>query len=342
MSTIEIKKRSSEELACWRVDLPEKSVTPNTVIENSANLTLLVKVDGKSKICAKSSFTVHSLYTPGKTTKLFGGNKPYESVEIIAIDQSSEFEAEWGIAGPNAIPSHDAENDVDCKVVAFGKYFYKIEDYYSFFNTLPFDSKGRISRDSIREYLRGETTGIIKSYLSSALAGADLRSCQSMLGTYSEAMKREINKHLELKGLTVYNLVIDRLAYDVRHESVRGAMDEARLNVKYQKILVEGKKVVNEGKMDDLSVREAEAKLGIMCQEADARDLESRSKSYAVRTEADGNYEAKKSGSYFTPAKETVIREERAPEDKVVFCSQCGTRNEGANFCKKCGARLKR
>ncbi len=343
-NTVEIKKRSSEELACWRVEVSEE-LTPNTTIDNSANLTLLVKLNGASYFCGKPSFTLYSLEAPGKKTKLIGGNKPYKTAEIIAIDQSSEFSAEWGIAGPNAIPSHDIENDVDCKVVAFGQYFYKIENYYSFFGTLPFDSRGRISRDSIREFLRGETTGIIKSYLATVLAGMDLRDCQSRLTAYNDDIKREINKHLEVKGLTVYNFVIDRLSYDNHHGGIRSAMDEAKMGVKYQKILNEGKKAVNEGKLDDLSVREAEIKLDIMRQQAEAKDVEARSNAYAVRTEAEGDYMAKKNGTFFNnrePRRYEDSRERtRAPrESEAIFCSQCGTRNEDATFCKKCGARL--
>lgn len=304
MNKIQIQKRSAEEVACWRVDA--EGVCPNTKIETDGGITVVVRVDGKIGIQMKSEATVLSLIEPGKNTKLFGGNKPYDKVEIFAIDQSSEFNAEWGLAGDLAIPCIDKEFGVDAKAVAFGDYFYKIENYNTFINSLPFNKKGEITRDGVREFLRGESSGIIKAYLSGELMGKDIRSCQAKLADYCEDLKENINRKLYTKGVTVYNFVISKLSYEPQHEAKRKALGDAKINVAINH-------VGNTGKLDDLDV---------------------------VRKAADIDIDYIRANK--APA-EPIDRAPKAPASaEYVYCSRCGERNvKGTNYCGKCGEKLK-
>jgi len=304
MKTFEIKKRNSEEVACWVIDA--NGVCPNTVIDNSERVTLIVKVDGVSKITAASSFTTNGLYNPGKNTKLFGGMKPYENIEMIAIDQSSEFFAEWGIAGPDALPFYDVDNGVDCKAIAFGKYYYKVVDFHAFVSTFSFDAKGEISRSNVREYLRTETAGIIKSYLASAIANKDMRVCQSEIAEYCTDIKESINKHLVSKGIEIYNFTFSKLSYDLEHERKRSAIDNARMDVNINKVM-------NEGKKDDIGVEDAAADVQVKLIDAVGR--------------ANGHGAEK-------------INAEAKNGATAAFCPRCGTKNENARFCKSCGEKL--
>ena len=119
MEKLVIKKRTSEELACWKVKCD--GVYPNTVVEADAGLTILVNADGQNKLTTQRSFTLNSLYNPGHNTKLIGGKKPYATCEIYAIDISTEFKSEWGLAGPSALPCYDAEFEIEAKAVCFGE-----------------------------------------------------------------------------------------------------------------------------------------------------------------------------------------------------------------------------
>ncbi len=155
MNVIEIRKRSSEEVACWKVDAAK--LTPNTVIELESGLMAMLKVDGVLKMLSRSKATVFSVFNPGKEKKMLGGNKPYDKAEIVALDLSSEFTAEWGLAGEMAVPCFDKELNIPATAVAFGEYAYKIENQYDFLNAFSFDEEGEIKRESIREFLRTET-----------------------------------------------------------------------------------------------------------------------------------------------------------------------------------------
>ena len=230
MNVTDIKKRQNEEVACWLE--PVKELTPNTVITLEKWLTALVKVDGVTKILMKEKATVYSLLNPGKTTKTFFGNRPYADSEICVIDQSSEFTAEWGLAGADAIPYTDVElGNVDCKLVAFGTYYYKIQNFVNFRNAIPFGTTGKITRDDIREYLRAETTDIIKTVLTSALGASNLKKCRENISAYTEEILERINKRLDSKGLAVYNFVITKLDYDPAHAHIRSAIDAKKINV---------------------------------------------------------------------------------------------------------------
>ena len=299
MAKIEIRKRSSEDIACWKIN--EANITPNSEIETAGGVTVFLRVNGEMGVHSNGTATVYSILNPGKKTKLFGGNKAYEKVELYAIDQSSEFNAEWGLAGDMAIPCVDKELGVDCTAVAFGNYYYKIENYANFINALPFNKKGEISRSEIREFLRNETAGVIKAYLASQITGKDIKSCQADLADYCEELKEKINRQLYSKGLTVYTFVISKLGYDPSHEAVRKTFDGTKLGVKLNKI-------ENVGRMDDIAVERARADIAL--------DF--------IKAEKGGNNNAETKEA--TPA--------------YVYCSRCGEKNEGANYCKKCGEKL--
>ena len=139
MKKIEIRKNAQEEVVCWKVECA--GATPNTELVIEEGIVVIVKVDGESKYTSKSKATIYSLFTPGKTTKLFGGNKAYDSCEIIAIDVDTKFDSEWGLAGPNAIQCKDAEIGIRAKAVAFGHFYYNIEDFFTFVRFLKLEGR---------------------------------------------------------------------------------------------------------------------------------------------------------------------------------------------------------
>ncbi len=300
MSTIEINKRSSEEIACWKLEPME--VTPNTTITVQQGVTAVIKINGVTKLLVGGSTLVNSLLNPGKGAKLFGGNKPYESVEIYAVDQSTEFFAEWGLAGNMAIPCYDEENDVHAAAVAFGEYHYRIDNFVNFIGSMSFDKNNAITRGEIREFLRATSAGVIKSYLSAALAENSIRECQANVGEISTDIKDAINKALDAKGLTVYDFVILKISYDKNHEAIIGKIDSAKIDVRV-------KKIENDGSLDDVKVAKAASEVDIGIINA----LNSK------------------------PQQPKVVV---SNEVKVVYCSRCGEKNEGGNYCSKCGEKL--
>lgn len=299
---IEIKKRSNEGVVCWRVNADK--LTPNTEIIPDKGLTVFVTVDGETKMMLGRSYIVNALFHPGKGKKMVGGNKSFDKFEIYALDQASEFEAEWGIGGATAIPCRDFELDIDCTAVAFGKYRYKIESFANFKNSLNFAS-GEITEDDVREFLRTVTTEIIRGRLAAGLVGRplekfDLAGCQA-------ATLSDINKRLSAHGLTVSAFSIENLSYDRAHALLRAQLNGAKAGVAIGK-------VVNEGRRDDIDV---EAK---------------RVNEVVVPTmNAQGNLNR----SVNEPAKAYT------PTRGVIICPRCHTENEGdAIHCKKCGEKL--
>ena len=303
MKTIEIAKRASDKLnaiACWRVNA--EGAAPNTEINNSARLTLIITIDGKRlPPVSSNSFTLFSLTNPGKKTKLLGGSKEYDKVEIVAIDQSTEFVAEWGFGGPTAIPVIDRKlGGVECTAVAFGFYNFEITDYFSFFSTIAFNDDGEIPRAAIRDFVRDEVSGIIQSSLAAELAKADLDVCRGKMNEYGRDIMRIMNKNLESKGITVKNFTFKRLDYDPAHLEVRKGFDDAKLDV-------ERKKITNEGNRDDISVQDAAADVQVKLIDAHGRAGKNIDKEIPLQ---------------------------------VIFCPRCGTKNEDSRFCKKCGEKL--
>ena len=302
MEKLVIKKRTTEEIACWKV--PAEGVCPNTVIESESGITLLINVEGESKMTAKNSVIVNSLVNPGKTTKLFGGKKPYQSCEIYAIDMSTEFKSEWGLAGPGAIPCYDAEFEVDAKAVCFGEFFYNIDDFFAFTKCLPLGEKNEISRDDVREYLRSQTTGVAKSYLAGKLAGRDIKDCQAKLSDYSNDIKDQLNKHFDSKGITIHTFLVSNLDFEPTHKMYRDKLKETKIGVKI-------KGVENEGRRDDISVDKERSEIGIGIIKA------------IKGTDGDNGSDGAK------------------PAAKKIFCSRCGEANDSSvNYCYKCGEKL--
>lgn len=306
METLKIQKRAAQEIACWKVAVDQ--LTPNTVISVDPGITAVLKIDGATKIMTGADKVVNSLMNPGKGTKLFGGNKPYANVEVYAVDQSSEFFAEWGLAGNMAIPSYDYDNDLNCNVVAFGEYFYKVENFVNFIGTFSFEN-GVVTRDDIREFLRAETAGVIKGFLTSELSAYGLRECQTKLPSFSEDIKEMINKHLDSKGLVVYNFVILKLSYDPKHLAKIGVIDDAKLDVRV-------KQINNMGRKDDISVRKDDVDVDISLIKAKG--------------------EAGRGGAPAAPAAPVTP----ADNGRVIICPRCGERNVNSNYCSKCGEKL--
>lgn len=263
MEKLVIKKRTAEEMACWKVDA--NGVCPNTVVESDSGLALIFNIEGTRKMTAKSPVVVNSLLNPGKTTKLFGGKKPYSSCEIYAIDMSTEFKSEWGLAGPGAISCYDAEFEVDAKAVCFGEFFYKIDDLFAFTASLPLGEKNEISRNDVREFFRAQTAGVAGAYLASKLASRDLRECRAKLSVYSEEIKEQLNKSLESKGVTVYTFIVSNLDFEPSHKVHREKLKEAKIGV-----VIKG--VENEGRRDDLSVDKEKSEIEIGYIKAQAGD----------------------------------------------------------------------
>jgi hypothetical protein len=168
---------------------------------------------------------------------------------------------------------------------------------------------GVITREAIREFLRAETAGIIKSYLSGKLTAFGLRVCQTKLSDIQSALTDHINKSLDSKGLTLYNLVILKLSYDPKHEAALKAIKDAKLDVKV-------KQITNVGRKDDISVRKDDVDVDISLIKA---------KGDASRGTSNNNNNNNNSNNN---------------EGHVVFCSRCGERNVNSNYCCKCGEKL--
>ncbi|MBO5850918.1 MAG: SPFH domain-containing protein [Clostridia bacterium] len=254
MEKLVIKKRVGEELAYWKVNC--EGAYPNTVVESDMGITVIVNVDGERKITTQKKFTLNSLFNPGHNTKLIGGKKPYKSIEIYAIDMNSEFKSEWGLAGFSALPCYDAEFGVEAKAVAFGEFFYNIDDFFSFLRWLPMGDKEAISRDDIREFLRSQTSGVVRNHLSALLANKDIKVCQSKLVDIAEDVKYELNKMFDSKGITVQSFNVTVLDYEPAHKANRATLNAAKMDNKVRS-------VVNEGRRDDLTVDKAQSEIDI-------------------------------------------------------------------------------
>lgn len=297
-NVIEIKNRSNEEIECWKVDV---KLTPNTVIETDGKVTVLVKVDGKYRVQTQTSATVFGLFNPGKTNKMFGGNKEYEKSEMYVVDQSSEYVAEWALVKQNALKTIDPDFDVEASVITTGEYRYKIVNFYNFVSTLPLNDAGEISRDEIREYLRQETTGIIKNKLAPLLLGTTLNDCMSNLAKYSEKIKKEINVILDSKGIELETFNVNKIIYTPEHEKYREELKKAKVDN------VIGA-VKNDGRRDDISVDKEQALVDNI----------------------------RKSGV----VKEGDKPKEKEEEKAWIVCPRCGEKNQGVNYCGKCGEKL--
>ncbi|MBR2970896.1 MAG: SPFH domain-containing protein [Clostridia bacterium] len=305
MSVIEIKNRGAEEVACWRVKVAE--LTPNTVIETDGKVTVLVKIGNQTKVQMRQSSTVFGLFNPGKNKKFFGGDKPYEKFEIYAIDQSSQYNAEWALAGSNAMTTIDPDFNVEASVIATGNYYYTISNFYSFITAMAVGERGAITRDDIREFLRQESTGIFKKILAPVLMRSTINDCKANAERFVEKIKEEINNRLESKGIGVESVVINKFAYTPDHELKRNRLKDAKIN---NAIGSEQ----NKGKRDDIGVDKEQAFVeNIRETNALPKDVEAH-----------------------------AGKHDRADRDDkpVIICPRCGERNHGGNYCNKCGEKL--
>lgn len=306
MSVIEITKRDREEgIACWRVKVAE--LTPNTVIETDGNVTVLVKVDNQTKVQMKKSSTVFGLFNPGKNKKLFGGDKPYEKFEIYAIDQSTDFAAEWALAGAHAMTTIDPDFNVEASVRSTGTYIYKISNFYSFITTMAVGEKGSITRDDIREFLRQETTGIFKKILAPVLMRSTINDCKANAERFVEKIKEEINLRLESKGIGVESVIINKIEYVPEHQLKRNRLSDAKIN---NAIGAEE----NKGKREDISVDKEQAFV------ENIRETNALPKDVEAHT---GKHDRGDRG-----------------EKPTIICPRCGEHNHGGNYCNKCGEKL--
>ena len=305
MEKLEIKKRTKmvdyEELslACWKVDC--KGVAPNTEIVLDTGMVALVRVGNTTKIMTHGTATVFSLLNPGKKTKLIGGKKAYDDCRIIAIDTTTDFTTQWGIAKNDAIIGFDEELGIECKIVANGTYSYKIEDFYAFASFLPVDEKVEISEAEVREILRAQTFGITSSYLSSQVSGKTLSECRAELSKYNESLKKALNNAVDSKGMTVTN-VSCTLRYSPDHEAARATYNGVKAGVSINK-------VANEGRLDDIKVTDAEADIAVKLMNAQAN----------ANRAANQNHQ---------------------PAGVSVACPRCGQLNTNTNYCEKCGEKF--
>ena len=313
MTKIEIKKRKSEEVVCWRVDAT--GAMPNTVIETDGNITVLIRVDGEMRVQMGGTATIYSHFAPGKKNKLIGGKKPYEKIEIYALDQTSEFLAEWGLAGDTALPCHDRELDVDCNAVAFGTYAYRVENFVNFINASAASEREEITRDDLREMLRAEVAAVAKSCLTQKLAIGDIRACSMHLAEFADEIQEAVNQRMDAKGLTVYNFVIEKLDYDAQHKQVKGVFTGAELDVKLGRIR-------NEGARDALDVEGIATEIG------------------NTRIRAIKGTDAVAAGARTDAALPRGERGGQLPPATTRICPRCGEKNTDSNYCKKCGEKL--
>ena len=252
MEKLIIKKR--KEIAAWKVDASE--VCPNTLLVVDEGLVVFVKVDGEFKYTSKSGITVHSLFNPTKSTKLFGGKKPYTECEVTVIDTETSFNSEWGFGGPNAITCKDKEVGIRAKVRAFGTFTYKIEDYFGFARSLNFEEKDTVSREELRDELRSGCVTVVRAVLASKLANETPDECQSHMVAYREEIRKALDKALVSRGLAVNDFEIGSLQYSSEHEAKLDAIDDA----KFDNVLGA---IKNEGRRDDLTVKKQEADIDI-------------------------------------------------------------------------------
>ena len=302
MERLVVKKRDN--IACWKVDA--EGVYPNTVIELASGVTLLIKAEGKSVVCAKSDVTLVSLLTPGKKTKLIGGKTPYEHCEIYAVDTSSDFKSEWGLAAGNAISCKDPEFDVDAKAISRGIYHYTISDYFAFISGFSFDNVAEYSREKVRDKFRDRTVYIVAPYLSSKVSQFGVEHANNHRGEYIEDVKYLLNRDLAASGVQVAAFGIETIDYEPAHKVHREALKKAKIGVAI-------KGVINDGRRDDISV------------EKDASEID-----IGIINALKGNGGNNSGNS----------KSEDKPSKKVT-CSRCGEENDAKdNYCAKCGEKL--
>ena len=298
MEKLTVKKRDN--IVCWKVDA--EGACPNTLIDIDAGITLLIKADGKSNVCAKSGITLHSLFNPGKTSKLFGGKKAYGSCDIYAVNTTSDFKCEWALAAGKAMNCKDPEFDCEAKAIARGTYMHRIKDYFRFVSNFSFEARVDITRENAREYFRTEAENVISPYLAPKVMANGVEGVQSHIGEYTEDIKYHLNRHLAERGVEVISFAVDAIDYEPAHKIHREELKKAKIGVTI-------KGVVNDGRRDDISV------------DKEASEIE-----IGLIKAMNGGGNAKKSEGDAKPQ---------------IICPRCGElNNAGVNYCSRCGEKL--
>ena len=317
MSEVKVEKRVRDEIVCWRVSTD--GLTPNTVLKPDNGITLIIKAEGgvQTLMGGKVS-TVYGLFNKNDK-KLIGGNKPYpaDSVSISAVDQNSFFDAEWGLAGPNAVKCFDPDFEVDCTAVARGKYKFIIDNYYSFVSSMPMEDDGTISKSVVRDYLRTEASAVILSRIAALAASCNMIQAQTKMLSYADDIKNDLNKRFIANGLTITDFVIDCFDYSPEHKNNRERMKRA-------KMVSDIKIIENKGASSDADVLKKNVDAVVP---------------YYLAQNPDSKMVYKPGGNTFRANDQSSKKS--APEDSVVYCHACGAKNiAGANFCSKCGEKL--
>lgn len=308
MSDLTINKRASEQVVCWKIE--DNTITPKTFLEIEKGLTIVVEADGNRSIQHASS-TMNEIFF-GKKPSLFGGNRPYKSCTIFVLDQSNEFFGEWGIGENAAINCFDKKYGVDAKAIAFGHYNYKVIDYYAFMSSMFEKNKNELTRDEIREKLRGTFTGEIKSVLSSQIAKYGVEGVQAKIGEVSELIIESLKGHALLKGMEITAMTIGNINYTKAHILEREKIDRLRMKKHEHDI-------GNEMKRSDLEL-----------------EIE-RTQKIEVPV-----INAKKPESIVKPFPNKIIIEKTERTEKI-YCSKCGAEHSATDsFCNKCGNPLKK
>lgn len=308
---LEINGRG-DEIVSWRVDTED--VTPNTTLAPGKGIMLLVKVDGVNKTKSGTPITMYGLFHPGKNNKLIGGNKPYEKCEIVAIDQSKEFSAEWGLGGADAISCNDPLLGIPSELVAFGKYYYKIENYYDFVNAFNVEN-GVLTRSKVREVLRDKTSNLFKGVLAPELADG-IEKAYARLKDINKRLTKELNNLLNSMGLTVETVMVQRIDFSPEFKLIHTEFNYTIIDNRL-------KAIRNEGKRDDISV--------------DASFVDS----VAVPLIDAQNGTVNQPRQYRADRDSRSDRADRDGKDDFIYCSKCGAKlHAGDRFCKKCGNRV--
>lgn len=310
MAEIKVEKRVRDDIVSWKI--PVDGITPNTVLNPVPGITLLVRMGNSAQtLMGGKKSTIYGLFNQ-RESKLFGGNKPYpkDTLSISAIDQNSFFDAEWGLAGPNAVKCFDPDLKVDCSAIARGKYRFIIDNFYSFVSNMPTDESGVVTKAAVREYFRAESNAVILSKIADLASSCDMVRAQTKLQDFSEQIKRNLNERFISSGLTVSDFVIEAFDYAPSHKLKREAFQDVQVNT-------EIKKHINEGRASDVEIlrKEVEAIVPYHL----AQNPQSKivfGKSY-------------KGGDASASSKNSTI------------CPRCRTENDAnANFCSKCGESL--
>lgn len=322
MTEIKVEKRFRDEIVCWKVSAVGAS--PNTVLKPDVGITLIVKAEGgvQTLMGGKVS-TIYGLFNKNDK-KIIGGNKPYpsESISIDAVDQNSFFDAEWGLAGPNAVKCFDPDFGVDCTAIARGKYKFVIDNYYSFVSSMPYADNGVITKSSVRDYLRTEASAVILSRIAALAASCDMIEAQTKILACAEEIKSDLNKRFVANGLTIMDFVIDCFDYSPEHTRNRARLNSAKMSTEI---------TINEnrGRFSDADVlkKNVDAMMPFyLAQNPESKIVYKTNGKTFSTDERDNDCDDKKRGN---------------ADNYVVYCSECGTKHKkGTNFCSKCGAKL--